>query len=324
VNQKVFSFFGKAILFGGAAAFLAAQAPAPAGQNQQPAQNAPAQSPAPQNGPVKNGPPIPQGTGGPGGTSQAERMQKFLAIGAPPDPAAVARGKNLFIATCGFCHGANAKGGESGPDLIRSVLVLHDENGNQIGPVIHNGRPGKGMPAFPSITQAQISDIAAFLKSRYQAAANRATYEIQNIITGDPKAGEAYFNGPGKCNTCHSPTGDLAGIASRLSPDALQGRFLYPRPRHHGESANIPNGALPKVTVTPPDGPPVSGTLEHIDDFNVALRDSSGAYHSWSLEPGSNNIKVQIQDPLAEHVELLKKYTNTDMHNILAYLETLK
>jgi hypothetical protein len=104
----------------------------------------------------------------------------------------------------------------------------------------------------------------------------------------------------------------------------LQGRFLYPRPRHHGESANIPTGALPKATVTPPDGPPVSGTLEHIDDFNVALRDSSGAYHSWPLEPGSNNIKVEIQDPLAEHVELLKKYTNADMHNILAYLETLK
>ena len=46
------------------------------------------------------------------------------------------------------------------------------------------------------------------------------------------------------------------------------------------------------------------------------------------IDPGrsnpEHNIKVEVQDPLAEHVELLKKYTNADMHNILAYLETLK
>lgn len=305
MNQKQFLFFGKAFLLGSATIFAVAQ------------------TPAKQTGPVKNGPPIPQGTGGPGGTNRVDRMREFLAIGAAPDPAAVERGKNLFIGTCGFCHGANAKGGESGPDLIRSVLVLHDENGNQIGPVIHNGRPGKGMPAFASMTQAQISDIAAFLKSKYQAAANRASYQIQNIVTGDAKAGEAYFNGPGKCNTCHSPTGDLAGIAKRLEPDALQSRFLYPRPRGRGEAANIPANAFPKVTVTPLNGPAVSGTLEHLDDFNVALRDPSGAYRSWSLGSDSN-IKVEVQDPMAEHVELLKKYTNADMHNILAYLETLK
>ena len=321
MKYKGLSLLAVALLLGGAASPGFSQTAAAAGQTA-PAggQNAP--TPA-QAGPVKNGAPIPQGTGGPGGTSQVERMQKFLAIGAPPDPAAVERGKNLFVATCGFCHGANAKGGESGPDLIRSVLVLHDENGNQIGPVIHNGRPGKGMPAFPSITEAQISDIAAFLKSRYQAAANRASYEIQNIVTGDAKAGEAYFNGPGKCNTCHSPTGDLAGIAKRLEPDALQSRFLYPRPHGNREAATVSPAALPKVTVTPPNGPAVSGTLEHLDDFNVALRDSSGTYRSWSLEPDSN-IKVEVQDPLAEHVALLKKYTNADMHNILAYLETLK
>src|SRR5690242_16061362 len=202
----------------------------------------------------KQGPPVPPGTGGPGGTTQAERMQQFLAIGAPPDPAAVARGKNLFVATCGFCHGANANGGESGPDLVRSVIVLHDENGNQIGPVVHGGRPGKGMPAFPAITQAQISDIAAFLKSRYQAAANRGAYQLQNIITGDAKAGEAYFNGQGRCNTCHSVTGDLAGIAKRYEPDALQSRFLYPRSHERGNSnggdGEKSKNATPTATVT--------------------------------------------------------------------------
>lgn len=276
---------------------------------------------APQATTQKPGPPIPPGTGGPGGTTQATRMQDFLAIGAPPDPAAVARGKNLFVGTCGFCHGANAKGGESGPDLVRSVLVLHDQNGDKIGPVVHGGRPGKGMPAFPNITDAQISDIAAFLKSRYQAAANRGAYQIQNINTGDPKAGEAYFKE--KCSSCHSPTGDLAGIANKFEPDGLQNRFLYPRAHGRRAAAETPQGAVSQVTVTVPSGEKFSGVLDHLDDFNVALTDSSGVYHSWPLG-GDNNIKVDVNDPLAAHLELLKHYTNADMHNILAYLETLK
>jgi cytochrome c oxidase cbb3-type subunit 3 len=269
----------------------------------------------------KPGPPIPPGTGGPGGTSQAARMQDFLAIGAPPDPATAARGKDLFVGTCGFCHGANAKGGESGPDLVRSVLVLHDENGDKIGPVIHGGRPGKGMPAFPNITNAQVSDIAAFLKSRYQAAANRGAYQIQNIVTGDARAGEVYFKE--KCSSCHSPTGDLAGIANRYEPDGLQNRFLYPQEHGRGESVEKPKGSASQVTVTLPSGQSFSGTLEHLDDFNVALTDASGAYYSWPLGD-ETGIKVSVTDPLAAHLELLKHYSNSDMHNILAYLETLK
>src|SRR5690242_20026088 len=107
-----------ALLLGAATLFASGQA---AQSPQPPTQTTPPTPPA-----QKPGPPVPAGTGGPGGTTEAERMQKFLAIGAPPDPAAVNRGKNLFVATCGFCHGAAATGGESGPNLVRSVLVLHD------------------------------------------------------------------------------------------------------------------------------------------------------------------------------------------------------
>lgn len=248
----------------------------------------------------------------------------FLAIGAPPDPAAVERGKRIFVSTCAFCHGTNANGGEGGPDLVRSVLVLHDENGSNIGPVILHGRAGKGMPAFPNMTAAQISDIAAFLKSRYQAAANRMDYKIQNIVTGNAQAGEAYFNGAGKCNTCHSPTGDLAGIAKKYDAVTLQARLLYPRTHQRfREAGPQPDSAPIKVTVTVPSGGEVAGTLDHIDDFNVSLVDSAGNYHSYPLE-GPNAVKAKVDDPLAQHAELLTKYTNADMHNLLAYLETLK
>lgn len=259
----------------------------------------------------------------PAAQSEVEEMQKFLAIGKPPDPAAVARGKQKFIATCGFCHGTNANGGETGPDLIRSTLVLHDNNGDMIGPVILHGRPGKGMPAFPSTTPAEISDIAAFLKSRYQLAANRASYQIRDINTGNAQEGEAYFNGAGGCSGCHSPTGDLAGIASRLTPEKLEADFLYPGSLERPKNSPVALKARETVDVTLASGKKYSGVLNSLDDFSVTLTDSSGVKHTFPLGD-DNATTVEVHDPLAEHVALLKKYTNADMHNVLAYLETLK
>ncbi len=255
---------------------------------------------------------------------KAVKMAKFLGIGDAPDAAAVQRGKQLFTGTCGFCHGAMATGGEGGPNLVRSVLVLHDNNGSNIGPVVHNGRQGKGMPAFPAITQAQISDIAAYLKSRVQAAANRGSYEIQNVVVGDAGAGKAYFDGEGKCSTCHSATGDLAGIAKKYEPDVLQSLILYPIPPGQGADT-LPEKARETATVTAADGQTVSGLLLHLDDFNVAVQDSSGAYHSWERDGnGSDGLKVEVRNPLQAHVDLLKTINDTELHNVLAYLETMK
>lgn len=252
-----------------------------------------------------------------------EAVRNFLAIGAAPDPAAVKRGQAIFVSTCGFCHGTNANGGQSGPTLVRSVVVLHDQgSGKEIGPVIHNGRPGKGMPAFPNMTDEQIHDIAAFLLSRTQAAANRMDYTIQNIVTGDPKAGQAYF--AAHCQSCHSPSGDLAHIASKYDPVTLEGRFLYPETSNHFGGGPPPDPrALKQVTVTLPSGQTYSGVLVHIDDFSVALREPSGVYRSWIYED-VKGLQTDIKDPLKGHVELLHQYTDSDMHNILAYLETLK
>ncbi|HEY1950546.1 MAG TPA: c-type cytochrome [Bryobacteraceae bacterium] len=256
--------------------------------------------------------------------SQAELTAKMLAIGPSADPAAAKRGKQFFGATCSFCHGADARGGDGGPDLVRSILVLHDENGSTIGPVILAGRPAKGMPSFASMPKERISDIAAFLKSRYQAAANRGAYEFQKIATGDAKAGKAYFDA--KCAGCHSPTGDLAGVASKFDETTLQSVFLYPL-SNRGKDGKLSAKAAPTVTVTLPSGESISGVLDHLDDFEVALTDFAGGLHSWPLNDGtaaSEKTVVAVHDPLAAHVALLKQYSDADMHNILTYLETLK
>ena len=248
-------------------------------------------------------------------------IAKLLGMPPPEDPAAVERGEKTFVTRCAFCHGSGATGGEGGPDLVRSVLVLDDEKGNKIGPVVLEGRPQKGMPKFP-LSQAQITDIAAFLHAQAQKKANRMAYQIQNVVTGDPKAGESYFEA--HCQSCHSPTGDLAGVANKFDPVALQSRFLYPKtftypgmPQH---------GAPPpptRVKVTLADGTSFSGDLKHMDSFSVSLYDSNGDYHSW-LKEQNPGMKVEVDDPLAGHVALLAQYSDADMHNILAYLETLK
>ena len=175
-------------------------------------------------------------------------------------------GAKIFGPTCGFCHGVDARGG-SAPDLLRSAVVLDDNQGELIGPTVHDGRPTKGMPAFPSFTEEQLRDIAEYLHLQVELAANRGTYKTLNIVTGDAKAGEAYFNGAGKCNTCHSVTGDLAHLGSKMSPPDLQQTFLYPAPRHRPPA---------KVTVTLADGKKMSGTLKHLDDFYVSLYDARG------------------------------------------------
>jgi mono/diheme cytochrome c family protein len=241
--------------------------------------------------------------------SKAIHTREFLGLGRMPDAKMAAEGGKIFVPTCGFCHGADARGA-SGPDLLRSPVVLDDNQGELIGQTVHQGRPAKGMPAFPSLTDEQVRDLAEYLHLQIELAANRGTYKALNVVTGNAKNGEAYFNGAGKCSTCHSVNGDLAHIGSKMNPPDLQQTFLYPRP------------PLPaKVTVTMRDGSRINGTLKHLDDFYVSLYDAEGNYHSIALQKG---VAVEVEDKLLFHRQMLDKYTNQQMHDLTAYLVTLK
>jgi cytochrome c oxidase cbb3-type subunit III len=242
----------------------------------------------------------------------------LLALGTVIPPISAQRpgkdtaeqGRKEFEKACGFCHGPDASGARA-PDLIRSAVVNHDQNGDQIGPAIRNGRPDKGMPPL-ALSDAQITAITAFLHARAYEALHSAhvpsDYPEEKLLTGKAEAGKAYFNGAGGCAACHSPTGDLAGIARKYSPINLQSRFLYPA------------GRRAAATVTTGSGEKVSGMVAGIDDFYVALRDASGWYHSWPR----GEVKIELHDPLAAHRKLLYQYTDKDIHDLFAYLETLK
>jgi mono/diheme cytochrome c family protein len=248
-------------------------------------------------------------------------------IGAPGpadkpvvDAAKAAAGKQTFVQNCAFCHGLDASGGERGGDLIRSLVVARDRHGEEIGKILATGIPAKGMPPF-TLSPAQVEEISNFLHQRVAEKASRNAKPV-NIVIGDPAAGEAYFNGAGGCRECHSSTGDLAHVATRYAPQDLQLRMLFPpRPGGRGESAGGREPAPTEVAVTLPGGEQVRGVLVRIDDFTVALRDASGSYHSWNR---TGDLKVDVKDPRAAHYALLDKYTDRDIQNLVAYLETLK
>ena len=255
------------------------------------------------------------------GTAKGGGASAAAIAGSKEDPAAVERGGKLFVTNCGGCHGQTARGGVGAPDLIRSVLVLDDEKGILITPVIRNGRPEQGMPPS-TLPDAQVADIVAWLHVQTYAAGHRSTYAFQDVLTGNAKRGEAYFNGAGACATCHSASGDLKGIGGRYDGFTLQARWLNPRGGRGGRGGGPSAKAAVTVTVTPPNGPAVSGRLDRIDDFNVSLHDGSGEYHSFTREGAVP--KVELRDPLKAHTELLGKYTDANIHDITAYLVTLK
>jgi cytochrome c oxidase cbb3-type subunit III len=229
--------------------------------------------------------------------------------GAAKDPAAE-RGQGTFKQSCGFCHGEDATGAR-GPDLVRSPLVAHDVKGNLIGDVVRQGRPDKGMPAM-NLNDTQIQEIAAFLHARAAEAMESASvpkvYAVEKLLTGNAEAGKAFFNSAGGCDKCHSPEGDLAKISTKYSPIELQSRMLYPGGKHT------------TAVVTLPSGEQIKGALEHADDFVIALRDSDGWYRSFAR----NRVKVDLQDQLASHRELLGKLKQAEIHNLFAYLQSLK
>jgi cytochrome c oxidase cbb3-type subunit 3 len=228
----------------------------------------------------------------------------------------VREGQSRFSAECGFCHGRDAGGGETGPDLTRSMLVAEDVRGDKIGPLVRAGRPEKGMPAF-DVSDADLGAIVAFIHDQKSKAetvgGGRRSVDVEDLQTGNAEAGRQYFNGAGNCTKCHSATGDLAGIANRFQGLPLLQRMLYP-------TSGRPAPAPAKVTVTLPSGETLAGSLVSRDEFSITITDAAGMRRTWP----TNEVKFTIDDRLSAHFDQLGKYTDADMHNVFAYLQTLR
>jgi cytochrome c oxidase cbb3-type subunit 3 len=255
-------------------------------------------------------PPAPQGRGQ---ASPASQRPPQTATPQQYPAEQVEAGRTRFAAQCGFCHGRDAGGGEGGPDLTRSELVAADVRGDRIAPVVRSGR--QNMPGF-ALSDSDMAAIVAFIHDQKTqaetAVGGRRSVDLLDLQTGNADAGKRYFDTA--CSRCHSPTGDLAGVATRLQGLPLLQRMLFP-----GGQVRDPKRAA-QVTVTLPSGQLVSGRLAYRDEFTIALTDASGWQRSWP----TTQVRFTVDDPREAHVEQLGKYTDRDMHDVLAYLQTLR
>jgi len=261
-----------------------------------------------------------RGRGAGPGTGQIGGAVGAYPARPPADPAALERGKAAYGTYCTFCHGADTRGGDGGPSLLRSGVVLDDQNGELIGPVVLNGRPDRGMPKF-ALTPAQIGDIATFLHSFRVNGYDDSRNRPPSIVVGSANEGEAYFKS--RCASCHSATGDLQGVATRFNnPRTLQQSWLMPGSAGGRGVPTPANAKPPRATVTTSNGEKIEGELERVDDFSVAIRLEDGTRRAWRIVNGIP--RVTVTDPLQAHRDLLKEYKDDDIHNVTAYLVTLK
>src|SRR5215207_6524003 len=306
------------------------------GAEQPPAtQPTPQQPPAPQ--PTPQQPPAPAG-GRAGGAGQGRGNTGFPKTMRPlADPAVIERGSALYGINCRLCHGADLRGGDmGGVNLLRSQLVLADQDAELIHPVVTQGRNNPGMPLMPPIPLSldEVKAIAAYIRSVLARSPGQGgpppgdPVEL-NIVLGDAAAGQKFF--AANCSSCHSASGDLAGLASRYpEPMQLQNTWVSGvvgggGGRGRGGPPAAGAGRTPKpvtAVVTLADGQRFEGRLERIDDFVVVLSDADGFPRTFRRTAAVS--KIDISDPLDGHKKLLVKYTDKDMHDVTAYLVTLK
>jgi cytochrome c oxidase cbb3-type subunit 3 len=300
---------------------------------QQPAPPAGAQTPPqtpPTTAPPAPAPPPPAGGGRQGGAGRGQQPGTFPAQQRPPgDPALIERGRGIYSATCTACHGGDLRGGQlGGPNLLRSLVVLNDQEGELILPIVRGSRAERGMPPLP-LSDDDVKAVAEYIHSVLATSGRQGgppgiAAPPPDIVIGNAQAGQAYF--AAKCASCHSPTGDLQGLATRVpDPKTLQTLWVSGGAvagRGRGAAAGGRARKPVTVTVTEPSGQKVSGTLVRIDHFIVTLALEDGTIRSFRRTGATP--KVEIQDPLAGHKALLMVLTEKDIYDTTAYLVTLK
>ena len=261
--------------------------------------------------------------GGRGG-GQGAPTQGFPAQQRPPgDPTLISRGNTLYGIHCRACHGADLRGGDQGgPNLLRSEVTMNDQAGELIQVVIRDGRRNPGMPSMPAIDLPadDVRAIAEYIHSILATARGQGNPPpgppvILNILVGDAAAGRAYFEA--KCVACHSATGDLRGIGTRFpNPTQLQNTWVAGGAGGRGGGTN----AL-TATVTLRDEK-IEGRVLRSDDFLIVIEKPDGTSRSFRRD--GDVPKVEFHNPREGHIKLLPGYTDKNIHDLTAYLATLK
>jgi cytochrome c oxidase cbb3-type subunit 3 len=236
----------------------------------------------------------------------------------------IARGKTLYAINCRGCHGADLRGGDlGGPNLLRSQVALGDLNGEAIVPIIHGARQNMGMPAI-GINDADAHAVAAYVRSvietiQGQGAPPSAGQEVPSILVGNANEGKSFF--AAKCSGCHSASGDLSNLASKIHDEKqLQDAWLAGGTPQEEDAQSGPRAVTAQITL--PSGETIDGKLVRQDEFMITLQLADGSQCTFRRDGASPSVVVH--DPLKVHRDLLSQYSDKDIHDVTAYLETLK
>ena len=283
---------------------------------------------------------------GRGGAAPAAQAPAVPQISRSPvvDQAAHDRGRALWASHCIDCHGSQARGSDTGPNIIRTKTVNFDRTaaqaGTVLGPFLKAGHPTQSQKPSASFTDEEVVSLAHFLRQRVNDTMRGSPiFTVGDIVIGDAKAGEAYFKGEGGCATCHNASSrNLAGIATRIpEPVDLQQRMLFPGGGGRGRGGRGGRGAPPPaaapagppavdpnaitVTIAQASGPALSGVFMEESDFYITLREADGTVRVIRRTPG---MKITKTNPFQAHIDLLDRISDKQIHDLVAYLETLK
>lgn len=234
------------------------------------------------------------------------------------------RGKGLYEANCATCHAPDLRGGANGPNLLRSGIALSDQHGELVSAAVSKHTPALTLASPDTVAIAEYIHGVHATMGRQGSPPDRDPTGIElNVLVGDAKAGETYF--ATACSKCHSVTGDLKGIGSKFADArSLQNAWVSGSSSAFGGGGRGAAGAGNPTTVTLADGSKLEGTLVRKDDFLVILTLPDGTRKSMARTDG---MKIEVKDPKDAHKKMVLELDdpeNKKMHDVTAYLATIK
>jgi len=183
-------------------------------------------------------------------------------------PAAIAKGGEIFRGACSACHGMSGNGG-TGPSLVRGLQVRR-ANDRQMFQSIRGGVRGTDMPPFPNFKDDELWSLVAFVRSLSAPA-------IRAQLPGDAAKGRELFQGAAGCAKCHAVHGSGGVLGPDLS-DAGQRTVQQLEEAIYKPSERIEAG-FAGITAHMKDGRKLEGVAKNWNNYSVQISDSRGALH---------------------------------------------
>ena len=224
-------------------------------------------------------------------------------------PGDIGHGARLFAVNCALCHGPKGTGGR-GADLARPRLTRAIDDA-ALFQIVHDGIPCTEMPANRAMTDHEMWQVIAYVRTLGRAAAER--------VAGDAASGAGVFRSKG-CMGCHAIGANggrmgppLAEVGERRSAAYLRAALLDP-------AANLPDG-FTMAEITTAAGEHITGIVLNEDTFALQMRDLTGNLHSFWKQ---DLTALEEHDDRTPMPSFRGRLTDRELHDLVAYLVSLR